>query len=69
VNIGRDRGRLLQELLVADVLARRGEGPLARKQWSRPRPRAQAPSPPSVRATEPASDAGARGQGAPKKSG
>jgi hypothetical protein len=39
MNVGRDRGRLLQELLVAEVLARRGEGPLARKSWARPRPR------------------------------
>jgi hypothetical protein len=67
VNIGRDRGRLLQELLVADVLARRGEGPLARKQWSRPRGRSQA-APATARTPEPASDLGARDEGAPKKS-
>jgi hypothetical protein len=38
----RDRPRLLRELLVAEVLARPGQGPLARPVW--PRPRAEAPA-------------------------
>ena len=37
--VPRDRGSLVQELLVAEVLARRGQGPLAKKHWPRPRPR------------------------------
>jgi hypothetical protein len=37
--VPRDRASFVQELLVAEVLARRGEGPLARRHWPRPRPR------------------------------
>jgi hypothetical protein len=41
----RDRPRLLLELLVAEVLARPGQGPLARPVWSgSPRARAEAPA-------------------------
>jgi hypothetical protein len=36
--VPRERGSFVQQLLVAEVLARRGEGPLARKHWPRPRP-------------------------------
>jgi hypothetical protein len=34
----RDKSRFLQDLLVAELLARRGEGPLARPRWPRPAP-------------------------------
>jgi hypothetical protein len=36
--VPRERRSFVQELLVAEVLARRGEGPLARKRWPRLRP-------------------------------
>jgi len=42
--VPRDRASFLQELLVAEVLARRGEGPLARKHGPRPQPRNLAPA-------------------------
>jgi hypothetical protein len=37
--VPRPREVFVQELLIAELLARRGEGPLARKRWPRPRPR------------------------------
>lgn len=56
--VARDRASFLQELLVAEVLARRGEGPLARKHWPRPRPRdlASASAAAQERALAPAQD-------------
>jgi len=36
--VPRQREVFVQELLIAELLARRGQGPLARKHWSRPRP-------------------------------
>lgn len=62
MNTGPDRRKLLRELLVAEVLARRGEGPLARKRWPRLRPDARVDPGAGERAVQ-ARDAGAANTG------
>jgi hypothetical protein len=39
--VPRQRTDFVQELLIAELLARRGQGPLARRQWPRPQPRSR----------------------------
>ncbi len=38
-----EKRRFLVELLVAELLAKKGQGPLARPVWPRPRPRLATP--------------------------
>jgi hypothetical protein len=41
MTVPRQREVFVQELVIAELLARRGQGPLARRHWPRPRPRSR----------------------------